>query len=38
VVYFDGHVGEMGKAEFEAIDKAGGVNNEFWKAQSDAPK
>jgi prepilin-type N-terminal cleavage/methylation domain-containing protein/prepilin-type processing-associated H-X9-DG protein len=33
VVYFDGHVGEMGKADFEAIDKAGGVSNVFWKAQ-----
>lgn len=33
VVYFDGHVGEMGKADFEAIDKAGGVSNVFWKPQ-----
>ncbi len=33
VVYFDGHVGEMGKADFEAIDKAGGESNVFWKAQ-----
>ncbi len=33
VVYFDGHVGEMGKADFEAIDKTGGVDNVFWKAQ-----
>jgi prepilin-type N-terminal cleavage/methylation domain-containing protein len=33
VVYFDGHAGEMGKADFEAIDRAGGVSNVFWKAQ-----
>ncbi len=33
VVYFDGHVAEMGKADFEAIDKAGGENNVFWKPQ-----
>lgn len=35
VVYFDGHVGEMGKADFEAIDKAGGGDNIFWKPQSE---
>lgn len=33
VVYFDGHVGEMGKADFQAIDKAGGDDNVFWKPQ-----
>lgn len=33
VVYFDRHVAEMGKADFQAIDKAGGVNNVFWTAQ-----
>ena len=32
-VYFDGHVGEMGKADFEAIDKSGGKNNVFWKTK-----
>lgn len=31
VVYFDGHVGEMGKADFEQIDKSGGKNNAFWR-------
>lgn len=33
VVYFDGHVTEMGKPDFEAIDKAGGESNVFWKPQ-----
>ena len=32
-VYFDGHVGEMSKADFEQIDKSGGKNNAFWKAK-----
>lgn len=32
-VYFDGHVGEMSKADFEKIDKSGGKSNAFWKAQ-----
>ena len=32
-VYFDGHVGEMSKADFEKIDKSGGKNNAFWKAK-----
>ena len=32
VVYFDGHVGEMSKGDFERIDKSGGKNNPFWKA------
>jgi prepilin-type N-terminal cleavage/methylation domain-containing protein len=31
VVYFDGHCGEMGKADFEKIDTSGGKNNAFWK-------
>ena len=31
VVYFDGHVGEMSKGDFQKIDKAGGKNNAFWK-------
>lgn len=30
-VYFDGHVGEMSKGDFEAIDTRGGKNNAFWK-------
>lgn len=30
-VYFDGHVGEMGKGDFEAIDSSGGKNHAFWK-------
>ena len=29
-VYFDGHVGELGKGDLEAIDKKGGRNNAFW--------
>ena len=32
VVYFDGHVGEMSKGDFQRIDKSGGKNNPFWKA------
>jgi prepilin-type N-terminal cleavage/methylation domain-containing protein len=31
VVYFDGHVGELGKSDFEAIDRIGGKANVFWK-------
>lgn len=32
VVYFDGHVGEMSKADFKEIDKSkGGKNSAFWK-------
>jgi prepilin-type N-terminal cleavage/methylation domain-containing protein/prepilin-type processing-associated H-X9-DG protein len=31
VVYFDGHVGEMDKGDFQEIDKSGGINNIFWK-------
>jgi prepilin-type processing-associated H-X9-DG protein len=31
VVYFDGHVGEMTKADILEIDKWGGANNAFWK-------
>lgn len=34
VVYFDGHVGEMGKADFEAIDKSGGKSNAFWNPKA----
>lgn len=30
-VHFDGHVGEMSKGDFEAIDTRGGKNNAFWK-------
>lgn len=33
VVYFDGHVGEMTKADILEIDKRGGANNAFWKAK-----
>lgn len=33
-VYFDGHVGEMGKADFQAIDKSGGKNNAFWNPKA----
>ena len=32
-VYFDGHVGEMSRADFERIDESGGKNNAFWKAK-----
>ena len=31
VVYFDGHCGELGKADFERFDKSGGKGNPFWK-------
>jgi prepilin-type N-terminal cleavage/methylation domain-containing protein/prepilin-type processing-associated H-X9-DG protein len=32
VVYFDGHVGEMSKADFKEIDKSkGGKSSAFWK-------
>lgn len=31
VAYFDGHVGEMGKSDFEQIDQNGGKANVFWK-------
>lgn len=34
VVYFDGHVGEMGKGDFEAIDKAGKKSHPFWTPTS----
>lgn len=33
VVYFDGHVGEMSKGDFEKIDKSGGKNHAFWKVR-----
>jgi prepilin-type N-terminal cleavage/methylation domain-containing protein len=33
VVYFDGHAGEMTKADILEIDKKGGANNVFWKAK-----
>jgi prepilin-type processing-associated H-X9-DG protein len=33
VVYFDGHVGEMTKADMLEIDKRGGANSVFWKAK-----
>jgi prepilin-type N-terminal cleavage/methylation domain-containing protein len=33
VVYFDGHVGEVSKADFEKIDQAGGRNHAFWKVK-----
>lgn len=32
-VFFDGHVGEMSKADFEQIDKSGGKNHAFWKTK-----
>lgn len=32
-VYFDGHVGELGKGDLQAIDKQGGKNNAFWKSK-----
>ena len=32
-VYFDGHVGEMSKGDFEIIDKSGGKNHIFWKVK-----
>ncbi len=32
-VFFDGHVSEISKADFEKIDKSGGKNNAFWKAK-----
>ncbi|MEY3896623.1 MAG: hypothetical protein RLZZ214_2143 [Verrucomicrobiota bacterium] len=32
-VYFDGHVGEMSKGDFEKIDKSGGKSNAFWKTK-----
>lgn len=33
-VFFDGHVGEMSKADFEKIDKSGGKSHPFWKTKS----
>ncbi len=31
VVYYDGHVGEMSKADFQEIDRSrGGKNSAFW--------
>jgi hypothetical protein len=35
VVYFDEHVGEMGKPDFQAIDKASGASNLFWKPRPE---
>lgn len=35
VVYFDGHVGEMSKADLEKIDKQGGRNSAFWRPESN---
>lgn len=32
-VYFDGHVGELSKADLERIDGNGGKNHPFWKAK-----
>lgn len=32
-VYFDGHVGELGKRDFEEIDQRSGKNNPFWRPQ-----
>ena len=32
-VYFDGHVGELSKGDFEKFDKSGGKNHAFWKAK-----
>lgn len=33
VVYFDGHVGEMTKADMLEIDNRGGAGSVFWKAK-----
>ncbi len=34
VVYFDGHAGEMSKADIQDIDKRGGKSNPFWNPKA----
>jgi prepilin-type processing-associated H-X9-DG protein len=35
VVYYDGHVGEVGMDDMKRIDQTGGIRNVFWDADAN---